>query len=441
MLTSRKHTTSGSTFSGFTLVELLIATMILIILTTLSVAVYTTTSSADRIRSSARQVQSAFSGARDRAIKMKQPVGLRLLLDPVDPLGQAPRTVSSFVYVGASENWKQGLVQVGRPGPDANGLATVDEVKILRGYYTGWKQLFDQGLLVDGARVRIPRGAGGSWYTVSTSQLAGYTGTGPEILVLNSFYRISTAQIPYSPAPTVPKGADAKPGRANYDDDGDGTQDNPEEIGWPSTCSAFTDDSTNIHAFSPNFVDTNGNQCFDPGLDEGDYELELKPGVLPGQEPLRLSKGIAIHLFASVLPAAWLSSQRSLPRSSPLPPTDKGWNGSSYVYNGWGGWSIEGPDPDPMLPNNDIYRQYSPRMDVLFSPRGYVSGPLAATGLIHLRQAELEDIAQRRLPSDDLAGTMLYSTLFPQTGYVATFPVDTTGDPLKFARIGGTVGR
>jgi hypothetical protein len=36
---------------------------------------------------------------------------------------------------------------------------------------------------------------------------------------------------------------------------------------------------------------------------------------------------------------------------------------------------------------------------------------------------------------------MLYSTLFTQTGYVATFPVDTTGNPLKFALTGSTVGR
>ena len=44
---------------------------------------------------------------------------------------------------------------------------------------------------------------------------------------------------------------------------------------------------------------------------------------------------------------------------------------------------------------------------------------------------------------------MLYSTVFLQTGYVATFPVDITDanndgfadDPRSLARIGGTAGR
>ena len=72
--------------AGFTLVEMLISVGILIILTTLSAAVYTTTASADRIRSSARQVQSALGGARDRQIKILKtnPLatrGLRLLVD------------------------------------------------------------------------------------------------------------------------------------------------------------------------------------------------------------------------------------------------------------------------------------------------------------------------------------------------------------------------
>ena len=111
------------------------------------------------------------------------------------------------------------------------------------------------------------------------------------------------------------------------------------------------------------------------------YELELKPTVLPGQEPLRLSSGIAIDLFNSRIPGNWYQ-QRSLVKGSALPPADKGWDAgtASYYYNGWGVWSIEGTDPSNAA--NDIYRQYSPRMDIMFSPQGSVTGPLATIGML-----------------------------------------------------------
>ena len=435
---------------GFTLVELLITAAILLILTTLTVAVYSTTASADRIRTSARQVQSAFGGARDRAIKAYKvnPLarrGIRLLVDATDPT-----TVTSMVYVGSDSSWSDGQVLIGRQDVDGNGKADNATVRTIRGWprvladgsvaTTGWYNLYLQGLLVDGAKIRIPAG-GGTLYTVSTYRLAlNAGGPGPEILELTADYRV-TPTTAYDAITPYGKGVDTKFGTngALADDDQDGTPDNTQEAGAPNS-----DDITDINAFGSGAVT--------------DYELELRPAVLPGQEPLRLSSGISIDLYNSRLPGNWYQ-QRSLVKGAGLPGIDLGWDAGSgsYYYNGWGVWAVEGTDPNNGA--NDLYRQYSPRMDIMFAPTGTVTGPLTTLGMLHLRLAEVEDIAEARDPANPQAAPMLYSTLFTQTGYLATFPVNLTDvytngtnplvgpadnladDPLYFARTGGTAGR
>lgn len=407
---------------GFTLIELIIAVAILLILLTLTVAAYSRTANADRIRSSARQVQSAFGGARDRAIKLRRRVGLRLLQDAKDP-----SLVTSFTYIEVSEPWTQGAVVVGRPS-NSPGVATSPSVNVVRGYQTGWNNLSTQGLLVNGTRIRIP--ADGQWFIASTAFLSG---TNPEVLILNREFN----QAPIIPYGTLPsQGIDGVWGRPvdgygfDGDDDLDGTVDNtPNERGWLDS-----DDVTDANPLTSGSLGQT-------------YELELPPTVMAGQEPLRLSSGIAIDLDNSDIPQAWHGIERSLPKGSPLPPTGQGWNGVSYFNNGWGDWTIKGTDSSNA--SNDIYRQYSPNMDIMFSPQGNVAGALSAKGVIHLRLADAEDISLGLDPANPQAKTMLYSTLFTQTGYVGTFAVDITDsnsdqfadDPLKFTRVGSTVGR
>ena len=90
---------------GFTLVELLVVVAIVLIMAGLTLAVWTSTASADRIRSAARQVQSAILGARDRAIyaprvassSAAQYRGLRLIRNADD--SGSPETVKSFVLI------------------------------------------------------------------------------------------------------------------------------------------------------------------------------------------------------------------------------------------------------------------------------------------------------------------------------------------------------
>ncbi len=210
-----------------------------------------------------------------------------------------------------------------------------------------------------------------------------------------------------------------QPGVANFDDDGNGSTDDGYEFGWPGSDDVTPTLSTDMHAFATPIQ----------------YRLELQPSILPSQEPLRLSSGIAIDLYNSNIPPGWYQ-QVSLLKGSPVPAADRDASGN---INYWGAWGVVGTDP--FTPANDLYRQYSPRMDIMFTPQGTVAGATAAYGPIHLRLAEVEDIAVHRLPSDPEAAPMLYCTLFPLTGFVGTFQVNLTGDPLKFAKNGAVAGR
>ncbi|MDB5387727.1 MAG: Verru Chthon cassette protein [Planctomycetaceae bacterium] len=374
---------------GFTLVEMLIVAAILLIMTTLTVAVYSTTASADRIRSSARQVQSAIGGAKDRAIKaatVNSAVtrGVRLLLD-----ANNPNIVTSLVFVGADTPWNQGHIQIGRSDNDGDGLldpgpnGTV--VSTIRGYKTGWKLLFDQGLLTYGARMRINT----TWYWIDPTPLSAYSGVGVETmqLVPQSKYVDANQAKPvgyYLPANLYGPG-DTLPGWPGFDDDGDGTVDNPSETLWPGT-----NDQSDINPLPPLMADPNT-------MENKNYEIVLTPSVLPSQEPMRLSAGVAIDLANSVLPGNFFA----------------------------------GPGT------------FTDHMDIMFTGQGNIAGDLASQGVIHLRLANVDDINLGLLPSDPQASTMLFCSIFPQTGFVGTFPVDVRagGDPLYFAKIGGTAGR
>jgi prepilin-type N-terminal cleavage/methylation domain-containing protein len=87
------------------------------------------------------------------------------------------------------------------------------------------------------------------------------------------------------------------------------------------------------------------------GTGPNSYVLDLPPRILPDAEPVLLPGGVAIDLDASSVPAAWRP-------------------------------------PDNAL----VSTPYSSRMDLMFSPRGTVTGAEAAAGLIHFYVALSSDI-------------------------------------------------
>ncbi|MCA9118280.1 MAG: prepilin-type N-terminal cleavage/methylation domain-containing protein [Planctomycetaceae bacterium] len=129
-----------------------------------------------------------------------------------------------------------------------------------------------------------------------------------------------------------------------------------------------------------------------------EYALQLQPAVLPNQEPRLLPRGIVIDLDNSQLPAAWSNS-------------------GSYINS----------------------------MDILFSPRGTITGRLAAAGAIRFVLADVVDIERDLPPGDPLKeGDELILSISTQTGSVTTHSVDPTDvnspagadDPFRYARLG-----
>ena len=379
-------------FSGFTLVELLVVIAVLLILVVMTVTAIDFTFTSERVRSGARQVQSALEGARDRAIFAREPRGLRLFVDPNDP-----RIVTSMVYVGGSKNWSQGQIRLERKdfeedannngqldgGEDANGNGRLDgngvadspDILIVRGdAICGWNTLKDRGFLglfedrnlngvldagedlngnglldLDAPRIKIPADDNGSWYTVLTYRLSASS----QVLELLTPYR--------------------DPG---------------------------TSPPTQVVAFT--------------GTGPSTYILELPPRILPDAQPILLPEGICIDLDASSVPAAWRPGPGAL-QTTP----------------------------------------YSAHMDVLFSPRGVVTGPIAAAGLVHLYLAERKDVTkavdigllisgsqvprppvnsaapplvpgQNQFGPQDPIGQRLVISIFTQTGKVSSHQVDLT---------------
>lgn len=133
-----------------------------------------------------------------------------------------------------------------------------------------------------------------------------------------------------------------------------------------------------------------------------DYKLELSYAPTQGEQPVTLPSACVIDLDNSRIPTGWYDSSTG-----------------NYVVN----------------------------MDIMFSPRGTVTGPLAATGIIHFLLAETGDTTvkipgdsatspnvssslhkprsvARTVPPESTQGEKLLVTLFTRTGAVSTHPVD-----------------
>lgn len=128
------------------------------------------------------------------------------------------------------------------------------------------------------------------------------------------------------------------------------------------------------------------------------YILELEAAPTRGEQPISLPSACVIDLDNSRLPGRW-------------------WTGAVYRDD----------------------------MDIMFSPRGTVTGPLAATGIIHFLLAETGDTTfkiagdaataqssslhksratARTIPPESTQGEKMIVTLFTRTGAVSTHQVD-----------------
>jgi type II secretory pathway pseudopilin PulG len=321
------------------LTELLVVVAIIIVIT-IAVLPAVLGSLEDRKYSdAARSIQAALAGARDRAVLEKRVVGVRLIRDDTDPVD-----VSRLVYVGVPEPYSVGTVSV-TSGPP--GIVNADAISA---------PLWDQ----------VAPGPDGM------------TGTPDDI--------------PRVPQATL--GPDGQPGIKGWDDDGDGTTDNPSEIGWTGSDDVnsfvrfdYTGRLYGIVSRTAMQLTLSGG-AVPPSYGTGTrYQIFTPPAPLAQLDPVLLPDGMVIDVR---LPDAATSTARSL--------------------------GIPGQAGGPM--------------DILFGPNGHIVGLAATQPLIHFwlgARGDKNGSRDRKL-----------LTLNTRTGAVVVYPNPAaTGMPPTYVEIYG----
>jgi len=330
---------------------------IILLLSTLALAVYHAGSASDRTRSAARIAQSALLAAKDRALHARELRGVRFIRDLTDP-----SLVTGFAYLapiaplqyGSQVSGGDNSIQVLRPDANNDGQgtdATTPDAILVAGTGVDWLSLDANGFLsLPTTRIRIPAGSG-AWYTLRP--IAGQTAP-PYFAQTRGSTVLLTLASPFAGPDT------------SY----------PNVVAVDSTSSKAT--------------------C----------EIELANALLPFHQPISLPSAVVIDLD----------------------------NSSSNVQALW----PAGPGSAPA----DI--------DIMYSPRGNLTGPVAAFGPLHFLLNHISDASAKLNPIDPRnKGDKLVLTVFPQTGLAATFPIDPTDanhdgladDLFHFAKLGSAAGQ
>lgn len=340
--------------SGFTLVELLVVITILLVLATLVFAVFRTGAGSDRMRSAARIVQSAFLGAKDRALHAKDLRGVRFTRDLNNPL-----LVTGFMYLQPLPLQTAQGITVSSPSGTTNPIL----VTIPAAQGTSWYAQDQAGIWpYQSVQVRIPSQTG-AWY-----QLLRQSGSPPYW------------------------------GQLNQNNDLVLTLAAPFQGGSPPPAP---------YAVSPTTTPTLAS-C----------DVVLGQELLPFHQPIQLTAATVVDLTAC----------------------------SSNVQ------SLAGIGAGATV---------QPNIDIMFSARGMIAGPLVAQGPMHMMLRDIQDASlpfvylipsgqttpvpfssalivgpvpkavtssgsSAPLPKDPNIGDRLIVSLFPQTGLVQTFEIDPT---------------
>jgi len=302
-----------------------------LLLTTFTVVAVDFTFEAERVRAGARQVQSALGGARDRAIKAREARGIRFLVDRIDEeqdldgdgvadIGNG-RMVSSMVYIGAAQPWHQGEITLKRPDFDNDDVVDVIDMD-------------GDGQADSGEIWMIDGSADTLWFNLKQR---GFLGV----------YEDTNYNGTLDPGEDANQNGvlDNETPRIKIPGDKNGT--------WYRVRTQLL----GVNPLNPNrlvltraYRDPGTSPASDviafEGTGPSTYELELPPRVLPDADPILLPEGVVIDLDASEVPDSWR------PQSGP---------------GGSAGHAV----------------RYSSRMDVMFSPRGTITGTAAGAGLLH----------------------------------------------------------
>jgi len=325
--------------AGFTLVELLVVISIILLLAILAGAVFTGRMS-DRMRSAARISQSAFLGAKDRALHAKDLRGIRLTRDQTDPT-----LANGFVYLQPlpMQTYPGGSFKLDRLDQNPNdNVPDSPDIYIVRGnnpqpppataLSVDWYDI--SKFFPPNPKIRIPSNSG-QWYTFTMSNPKYPFGPTNQVLQLLTPF----AQQPTDPLYMYPNSNTA----------------------FPASVTTFT-------------------SC----------DIQLGNELLPFHQPISLPSGIVIDL--------------------------KYCSTNVQTLAGIGTGSL-------------------PLVDIMFSPRGGVTGYLTALGQIHFFLRDLKDAADSTsnplavgppgsANADVTKGERMILTVFPQSGLVQVFEFD-----------------
>jgi prepilin-type N-terminal cleavage/methylation domain-containing protein len=162
--------------SGFTLIELLVVISIILIISTMTYNSVTYLFEADRVKNGARKLENILKRARNQAIATQSTRGVRfqlgteILEDEIKDSSftglpvtlNASVIYSSMIMVGKSNNYSTGTISISplpNTPPDYNTITSLPEA--------AWGDLKDRGMLVSGARIKIPNNPSGIWYNIA----------------------------------------------------------------------------------------------------------------------------------------------------------------------------------------------------------------------------------------------------------------------------------
>jgi|GEM_PF-4826466 len=383
---------------AFTLTELLVVIAILLVISVLSFAVFGTGKSSDKMRSGARNAQAAFLGAKDRAQHAKDLRGVRLThmeRSGSTTTEDAYNFVNGFVYIVPIDmqtypNGSFRLERVSTAPPDATVPASYADIVMVHGFDSSTPAAQNPPTTIQAV----------NWYQLSQ----------------------------------LPNGVFPLPGKIRI----------PATTGqWYSftlpTASGYSLAQGNEYlqlmtAFpqgtAPAFPAVVAYDTTSTGYSSCD--IQLGNDILPFHQPTPSESGCIIDLYNSQIPTAWYTQQSTLPNNVP----------AGAVVCG----------PDNVTAGNVISRTYSQQMDVMFSPRGNVTGTVSAMGAMFFLIRDVRDATTGINPASTTAtpqGEALILAVFPQTGLVQTYDLDMTdanGDQiadnvLNFAQRGMSAGK
>ena len=451
--------------SGFTLIELLVTVSIFVILLAITASAFNVNQDREKISAGARQLQSAFEGARSRAFKLGRPVGLRFAVDSNDP------TVSpSMTYIQQLEPIR-GKLDVMRFNT-INGQQ-VSEIRIRSlqqppdddrppdGDYD------DDGIIDNGDVTTIgvptppnynPDGIYDYTPPGSLPNPASWTSGDMGLLV----YAVQQGLI--TPGVVIR----IRSGGTNYGE---------YRIVASNSTSEY-DPSRGVFHIFPRFhspmsaldtiAETNPQWRVRQSLD---FEIIPTPIALQGEDPLVLPEGVVIEWDSSAYPREWAQITSAQVWQAGMRYSIGQWMRSGNYFLkcvdfGTSGSTIPTPTSvNQIIKDGTVYwRSYNfPQLDLMFSPRGSTIGSVATNGLIHFGLAYRRDTDLQELNSGVVRhsifdvrtkpdGTYFFNgehrivTLFLQSGAVSTNEPDFTDDnpadniadhPFSYAVVGG----